>query len=297
MATTDRFTRREVQRILDVTEKQLEYWERLRLVRPRKRWGERFYDFRDLISLRTAKQLIEQGVPAYRLRRAVAALRHQLAEVEAPLTELRILSNGRDVVVEQEGTRLEPISGQLLLNFDTRELNHRLRVIPERTAEEWFALGMELEAEPATRAEAMDAYRKVLAQDPRRFEARINLGTLLYEQGGLEEAANAFQQAAELEPENAVAHYNLGSVLEEIGRLESAREHLRKAVRLKPDYSDAHYNLAVVCEKLGALDEALEHWRRYVELDPASPWCDYARQRLAPTDRGCRFRPPRGPAC
>ena len=36
MGATDRFSRGEVQRILDVTEKQLEYWERLRIVSPKK---------------------------------------------------------------------------------------------------------------------------------------------------------------------------------------------------------------------------------------------------------------------
>ena len=136
MGTTERFTRREVQRILDVTEKQVDYWERLGLVSPRKGRGEKFYDFRDLISLRTAKQLIEKGVSANRLRRSLVALQQKLSEVRAPLTELRILSNGRDVVVERNGARLEPISGQFVLNFDTRELNDKVRVMAERNAEE-----------------------------------------------------------------------------------------------------------------------------------------------------------------
>jgi DNA-binding transcriptional MerR regulator len=58
MGATERFTRREFQRILDVTDKQLAYWEKLGLVSPRKNGSDKFYDFRDLISLRTAKQLI-----------------------------------------------------------------------------------------------------------------------------------------------------------------------------------------------------------------------------------------------
>ena len=41
MGTTERFTRREVQRILDVTEKQVDYWERLGLVSPRKGRGKK----------------------------------------------------------------------------------------------------------------------------------------------------------------------------------------------------------------------------------------------------------------
>lgn len=281
MGAAERFSRREVQRILDVTEKQLDYWERLGLVTPRKSKGEKFYEFRDLISLRTAKQLIEQGVPANRLRRSLAALQQKLSEVQAPLTELRILSDGKDIVVERDGARLEPLSGQFVLNFDTRQLNDKVRFMPERNAEEWFALALQYEADRSTRAEAMDAYERALAIHPQHGEALINLGTLHYEQGDFEKAAEHFRRAVELDPENALAQFNLGSLLEELGQLEAARQHLRQAVRLDAGYADAHYNLAFVCEKLGAFPEARQHWQRYVELDPSSPWCNYARQRLA----------------
>ena len=57
---TDRFSRREFLRLLDITDKQLAYWEKLGIVSPRKAAGDDFYDFRDLISLRTAKQLIQR---------------------------------------------------------------------------------------------------------------------------------------------------------------------------------------------------------------------------------------------
>src|SRR5258706_1896722 len=150
MAATDRFTRREFQRILDVTDKQLNYWERLKLFTPEKGGAKKFYVFRNLISLRTAKQLIEKGVSANRLRRSLVALNQKLSEVQAPLTELRILANGRDVIVERDGARLEPISGQFVLNFDTRELRGKVRVMPERTAEDWFALALQSEADPTS---------------------------------------------------------------------------------------------------------------------------------------------------
>jgi tetratricopeptide (TPR) repeat protein len=280
MGATDRFTRREFQRLLDVTDKQLNYWERLQLVSPRKGGNEKFYDFRDLISLRTAKQLIEKGVSAGRLRRSLLALNQKLSEVQAPLTELRILSNGRDVIVERDGARLEPISGQFVLNFDTRDLNDKIRYMPERGPEDWYALALQYEADPNARAEAIDAYQRVLATNPSHIDALINLGMLSYDDGNVEKATECFQRAAELNKDNAIAQFNLGSVLEELGELESARQHLRLAVRIDPRYADAHYNLAFVCDKLGAGAEAREHWKRYVELDPGSPWCDYARRRL-----------------
>jgi tetratricopeptide (TPR) repeat protein len=199
------------------------------------------------------------------------------------LSELRVLSDGKDILVERGGTRLEPLSGQFVLNFETSELDQKVRVMARRgpDADEWLATALEYEAEGETRAQAIDAYEQALCLDPEKLDALLNCGTLCYEEGNFKKAAEYFSRALRVDPESALAHFNLGSVLEEVGRLEAARLHLRNAVRLNPNYPDAHYNLAFVCEKLGAYNEARRHWQAYVGLDPASPWCGYARQRLA----------------
>jgi len=284
----DRFSSEDVQRIVGLTGKQLDYWDRLRLVSPRKEEGNCFYDFRDLIGLRTVKQLVEDGVPASRLRHALAALREKLSHAHAPLAELRVISDGKDILVEHGGARMEPLSGQFALNFETSELRERVRVIakPGPSADEWLASALEYEADGETRAEAIDAYDHALCIDPEKLDALLNCGTLFYEEGDLRKAAEYFERALQVDPENALAHFNLGSVLEEVGRLEAARLHLRQAVRLDPSYPDAHYNLAFVSEKLGAQNEAQRHWEAYIQLDPASPWCGYARQRLASSKMG-----------
>jgi tetratricopeptide (TPR) repeat protein len=281
MGATDRFSPENVQRILGLTARQLDYWDRLRLVSPQKEQENRFYDFRDLIGLRTVKQLVEEGVPANRLRRALAALREKLVQVQAPLTELRILSDGKDVVVERHGARLEPLSGQFVLNFETRDLDEKVRVIAERNADEWLALALEYEADKKTRTEAIDAYDRALRVDPAKIDALLNCGTLHYEDGNFEKASEYFGRAISAQPDSALAHFNLGSVLEEVGDLDAARKHLRQAVRLDPNYPDAQYNLAYVCEKLGSFAEAREHWQAYLKLDSAGPWSNYARQRLS----------------
>jgi len=281
MGATDRFSPENVRRILGLTAGQLDYWDRLRLVSPQKEQENRFYDFRDLIGLRTVKQLVEEGVPANRLRRALTALREKLVQVQSPLTELRILSDGKDVIVERHGARLEPLSGQFVLNFETRELDEKVRVITERNADDWLALALEYEADKKTRIEAMDAYDRALRVDPAKIDALLNCGTLYYEDGNFEKASEYFGRAISLQPDSALAHFNLGSVLEEVGDLDAARKHLRQAVRLDPKYPDAQYNLAYVCEKLGAFAEAREHWQAYLKLDPVGPWSNYARQRLS----------------
>ena len=54
--------------------------------------------FQDLIGVRTAKELIERGVPPARIRRAVEALRRSLPGT-SPLAELRIVSDGTTLAV------------------------------------------------------------------------------------------------------------------------------------------------------------------------------------------------------
>jgi tetratricopeptide (TPR) repeat protein len=281
MGASDRFKLEDVQRILGLTRKQLDYWDRLRLVSPQTDQGMRYYDFRDLIGLRTIKQLLEKGVSATRLQRALSALNEKLSQVKTPLSELRILSDGKEVLVEHGATRLEPLSGQFVLNFETRELEESVHFIAQRGADDWLAMALSYEADRKTRAEAIDAYERCVAVEPHNVDALLNCGTLYYEDGNFEKAAEYFRRALAAQPQNPLVHFNLGSVLDEMGELEESRRHLRRAVILDPSFCDAHYNLAFVCDKLHAFGEAREHWQAYVKLDPIGPWSVYARQRLA----------------
>jgi len=280
MPAVDLFTRKEVLRITGVSPRQLSRWEHLQLLSPRPSDHDGVYTFADIIAVRTVKHLIEQGVSLFRLADALAALHRQLAQVEAPLAELRILSNGRNVAVEYAGRTLEPISGQLLLNFDVRDLEEKVRAMPERTADEWFELALECERDPQRRAEAVEAYRRVVEAQPEWVEPRLNLGTLLYEQGDVEGAQECYRAAVDHAPGHALARFDLGSILDEMKQFEEAAEHLREAVRLDPAYADAHYNLARVYDEMGRTRESLPHWRRYLEIDPTSVWADYVRERL-----------------
>src|SRR5260370_41165778 len=191
MGAMDRFSPEDVQRIVGLTGKQLDYWDHLRLFSPRKEEGSRFYVFRDLIGRRTFKQLVKEGVPASRLRPALVALREKLSHAKAPLAELRVISDGKDILVEHGGARLEPLSGQFALNFETSELRERVRVIakPGPSADEWLAAALENEADGGTRAEAIDAYDHALCIDPPKLDALLHCGTLFYQEGNLKKRA------------------------------------------------------------------------------------------------------------
>jgi len=110
MSPTDKFSAADVQRIVGLSRKQLEHWTRLRLISPQQEQGAHYYDFRDLIGLRTIKQLFESGVSANRLQRTLSALNEKLTQVKTPLSQLRILSDGKDIVVEYK--KLLTLPGQ-----------------------------------------------------------------------------------------------------------------------------------------------------------------------------------------
>ena len=290
------YTLSEVSRILGIHVNRLRYWERLHLVRPAERRGERFYNFRDLVALKTIAQLTENRVPARRLGRAVAALQKQLDDVQAPLAELRVVSNGREVAVfgPASSAAHEPLTGQFVLNFETREVAGKVHALSARTAEEWFEMGLASDSNPDTWPQAAEAYQRALELAPDWLEARINLGATLYQLGHMEEAEQHFRGALERQAGSSTLHFNLGCVLDEQGRFEEAIQHLKLAVELAPRYADAHFNLALAYEKQRNKRAARTHWAYYLRLEPKGAWADYARARLAEpaVSRGARSQSP-----
>jgi tetratricopeptide (TPR) repeat protein len=277
------FTRTEVGRILGTTRRQLDYWARLGLVEPRARWGERFYSFADLVALVTVKELTGKGIPARRLRRSILALQTQLGELPAPLSELRITTNGRQVVVlppGPSGRAIEPLTGQFVLDFKVRDLGQKVRQMSTCTAEEWFEIGLANDSSPETLEKAADAYRRAVELAPDWVEAYINLGTTLYQLQRMEESRRCFAGAVALEPSNPLAHFNMGCVLEQLGETEAAIAELQRAVRIAPNLADAHLNLALAYEKHGQKQDARKHLSLYLHYEPQGPWAEFARSQI-----------------
>lgn len=103
--------------------------------------------------------------------------------------------------------------------------------------------------------EAVDAYRRAIAADPRMAEAHHNLGVALGTAGRLEEALLEFAEASRLDPDLAEAPLNFGVTLLRLGRPRDALPALERAVAMCPDSGPAR----------AALDEA----RRAAGVSPA----------------------------
>jgi len=269
--------------MMGVTRRELDYWTRLRLLEPRTRWGERFFDFSDLVVLETIKRLAATKVPAGRIHRAVAAVRADLHSTTLPVSELHLSANGKEVVAHPAkgaAPPYEPLTGQFVLNFEATDATKKVLAMASRSAEEWFELGMMCDSDAESLEQALEAYWKAVEAAPDWTEARINLGTSMYKLGRMNEALEQFMMAADLDPSNPLAEFNLGCVFEQLGNTEQAILHLARSTELSPSLADAHLNLALAYEKSGRLEKAVHRFSLYLRYEPAGAWSEFARSRL-----------------
>lgn len=278
----DRYTRNEVGRILGLAAGRLRYWERLRLVRPEARWGQRFYSFGDLIALRSIQRITLNRVPARKLRRAVALIEQQYGGVALPLQDLRLVELGRDVLVVPPGADrpLNPFRQQWAFPFDIPERPAKLHSMAGPTPEEFFETALSCETKQDMLPQAIENYQRVVELAPDWIEAHINLGVAHYQMGQLSDARAAFVAAVALDPLSGISRYNLGCTLEELGEYDEAIEHLRRAARAMPGHADVHFNLALAYEKRGERHAARDHWTLYLRHAPNGTWAEQARARL-----------------
>ena len=278
----DRYTRNEVGRILGLEEGRLRYWERLQLVRPEVRWGQRFYSFGDLVALRSIQRITLNRVPARKLRRTVALIEQQFGGYSLPLQQLRLVELGRDVLVVPPGAErpFNPFLQQWAFPFDIPARPAKLHSMAGPTPEEFFETALSCETKQDLLPQAIENYLRVVELAPDWIEAHINLGVAYYQMGQLSDARAAFAAAVALDPLNGISRYNLGCTLEEMGEYDGAIEHLVRAARAMPGHADVHFNLALAYEKRGERRAARDHWTLYLRHAPNGTWAEQARARL-----------------
>lgn len=233
--------------------------------------GEYRFSFQDLVLLRTARALLDSGVPTRRLRRAIEQLKEQLPD-GTNITEVRIAAFGDRIVVRDGEAVWNPEDGQALFDFSTRELEAGISNIlrpkavtaDHDSSDEWFDRGWDLEESSIDEAER--AYRRAIDLDPSHGEAHLNLGRLLHERGAYDEAEAHYRRSVDADASRALAWFNLGVLYEDIDRLEDAAAAYRKALEIEPDSVDAHYNLGGVYERMGREREAIRHLSRFRKL-------------------------------
>ncbi len=286
---TDLFTQKEIARLLSMAPSRLRTLDRSGIVSPSgKRRGRRAYTFADLIQLRTAQSLLQSKVRLRDVSRAMIALKRNLPKVTRPLAELRIVSDGNSIVVRSQDGDFEPLSGQMVLDFEVEDLRADVvRILRPsagreraRTAYELYLHASELDEDPTTMTEAEDLYRRAIEYDPWLTIAYTNLGNIHFRRQDVEGAEKLYRRALEIDQKQPEAQYNLGYVMLERGKAEAAIPLFLGAIEADPKFADAYFNLAMAYEQIGQAQKARPYWSNYIQLEPSGTWAEIAKRHL-----------------
>ena len=279
------YSRQDVLRILQISSRQLQGWERADLI-PQ----QQIYSFQDLGQLRTLRILREEAVPAASIRHSIVAMK-AVAGMANPLLEATLVRTGTRLAFRHQGAMVDPIRRQLIFDFERLERGggpsassepYPLRLpgksLPQAIQDRFLAA---VQAEEAgEKLHAMGLYEEILNLDRAYAPAYINLGTIYFHLRQYAKAEELYRQATEADPGYVLAFFDLGNVLDELERLGESVAAYRQAIALSPSYADAHYNLALAYERRGELRPALRHWQAYVRLDGRGPWAEHAHDQI-----------------
>ncbi|MEZ4440573.1 MAG: tetratricopeptide repeat protein [Polyangiaceae bacterium] len=285
----DLYTQTEVAKLLGVTRGRLRSLDKAGIVSPSgRRKGRRAYTFGDLIALRAARDLLDGRVRLRDVARAIKRIRETLPKVVRPLSELRITSDGREVVVRTSEGAFQPNTGQMVLDFEVRQLHAEVvRVLRPtagrdraRLAYELYLQASQLDENPDTMDEAEALYRMALKHDPWLAIVYTNLGNIRFRRGDEDQAEELYRAALEIEATQPEAQYNLGYMMLHRGEPHDAVRYFEGAIASDPRFADAYFNLAMAYEQVKSHGEAKSCWRRYLDIEPSGTWAEIARQHL-----------------
>jgi tetratricopeptide (TPR) repeat protein len=234
--------------------------------------------------------LREEAVSAAAIRQSIVAMK-AVAGMTNPLLEATLVKSGARVAFRHDGSVVDPITGQLLFDFERLEQGYGPSASSDalllrkpglngpRGVQELFLSAVQTE-ESGDKINAIKLYQRIMELDPSFAPAWINLGTIHFHLREFVWAEQLYRHATEIDPAYVLAFFDLGNVLDELQRLDESIEAYRKAVALAPRYADAHYNLALAYERKGEARSALRHWESYLRLDKSGPWADHARGQI-----------------
>jgi Tfp pilus assembly protein PilF len=195
--------------------------------------------------MRAARAAPDAGAVHYALAQAYAAL----GDADSAATHTARF--------EAAETREPPVTDPMLAAVNALNLGENNQ----------FAMALAL-LQQNRRAEAAEAFERVVAQAPDNYSAHINLIGLYGDLGRPDDSERHYRAALAIDPTQPTLHNNIGVVRLRSERYAEAAEAFREAVRLDPAYANAYRNLGRALELNGETDGALEQYRAALALRP-----------------------------
>jgi tetratricopeptide (TPR) repeat protein len=131
----------------------------------------------------------------------------------------------------------------------------------------WITLGGYLMGTHQFEA-GMDAFRKVIATNPKEPVTQKLFALSLMAASKTEEAISAWQDYTKLDPEDADGFFNLGSMFLQSQHYDEATQAFESAVKLNPQRANYQWQLGAAYLRAEMDEKATEAFRRLLELNP-----------------------------
>jgi Tfp pilus assembly protein PilF len=99
------------------------------------------------------------------------------------------------------------------------------------------------------------------------YHRAIPEGARLFVAGKYEEAIIAYGKALAIEPRSVMLNYNMGSCMAALGRWDEAVEYYQRSLEVEPQKPEVLFRLADVFVEQGKIDQAIELYRQGTEYD------------------------------
>jgi protein O-GlcNAc transferase len=117
-------------------------------------------------------------------------------------------------------------------------------------------------------AEAIAAFRKILAGNPNEPVALYSLAALMMKARATDEALTLVERGVVAAPLFAPMWFARGTVMQALGRREEALRSYDEALKIKPDYTEALINSGALMRDMHRHKDALERFNQVLQFDP-----------------------------
>jgi len=128
---------------------------------------------------------------------------------------------------------------------------------------------------PADYTQRIVEAEKIVAQDPKNYQAWVQLGNDYFDTEQPQKAVNAYAKALEIDSSSQNTPNVLtdqGVMYRKMGLFDKAIDNFERANKLDPKHAQSLFNLGVVyANDLKQNDKAIAAWQRYLAIDGMSP--------------------------
>lgn len=129
------FNTKTIHKITGLTVRRIDYWDRTHFIKPSVSEASghgsvRLYSFTDLVQMRVAKTLLDEGISLQKIRKAITYLKKNMPDVKKPLSQLKFVTDGSTLfVITRDEKRIIDVlrKGQLVFYIALGNLIEELK--------------------------------------------------------------------------------------------------------------------------------------------------------------------------